>query len=106
MSLYSSREPFNDDPYPYPNKYDGSRWIDPGVDTKGYTVVFDPRPEYNRPQNNPTNRLLLAARRAKSAGYLVDFCEGFLAERNTEHAEIDHAQRVLNRLAAFKKEES
>lgn len=59
---------------------------------------------FPHPQHNPTNRMLTAARRALADGHLADFCEGFLKQRNTEHAEIDHAQRVLQRLANLTKE--
>lgn len=113
MTLYSSREPFNDDPEPYVTYADDRRtdvrskdWDMQSDGAVEYVRVHDPRPEYNRPQNNPTNRILIAARRAKSDGHLADFCKGFLSERNTEHAEIDHAQRILIRLAALEKEES
>lgn len=115
MSLYSSREPFNDDPYP--NVWAGHSERDQmRTDTDmfrkgapsylGYAgnYIVRPRPEYDRPQNNPTNRLLKAARRAQADGFLSDFLEGFLSERNTEHPEIDHAQRILTRLAALKEE--
>lgn len=80
MSQFSSKPPFNDNPFPtYP----------PGG-----------HPMYNRPQHNPTNRLLIAARRAHRDGFLLDFTNGFIREPNTKHAEIHHAQRVLSKWKA------
>lgn len=61
MTQFSSRTP--SDPFPYRNKFDGSRWKDPGVDTTGNTVVFDPRPWFDHVQHNPTNPILTALRR-------------------------------------------
>ncbi|WP_406245849.1 hypothetical protein ACI7YT_12475 [Microbacterium sp. M] len=103
---FSSRLPFNDDPYP--NVWEGhSERNQMRADTDMFrrgaphnreTYRHRPRPEFDRPQSNPTNRLLACARRAHEDGYLDAFCEGFLEQRNTEHPEVDHAQRVLTRL--------
>lgn len=111
MTQYSSREPFNDDPKPYVTYVDDRRtevrskeWDIQSDGGTEYVRVHDPRPEFDRPQTNPTNRMLTRARRAYEDGYLDAFCEGFLEQRNTEHPEIDHAQRVLTRLANLKGE--
>lgn len=45
---FTRLDPLTLDPYPYKNKYDGSRWIDSGVDRWGNTVEFKPRPEYSQ----------------------------------------------------------
>lgn len=100
MTQFSSREPFNDDPFPFLSGV-GNRHatnLNPAL----WTCA--PRPEFDRPQTNPTNRMLTCARRAWEDGHLDAFCEGFLEQRNTEHPEIDHAQRVLTRLANLKEE--
>lgn len=96
MTLYSSREPFN----VWVSEVTGQRYANPPKYGHGRYFVE------KQPQNNPTNRLLKAARRAQADGFLSDFLTGFLKHRNTEHAETDHAQRVLTRLANFQKEES
>lgn len=71
MTLFSSCPPFNDGPEPY---------VDGHVNTAGYGRRFsiplptpdhcqacgtryDPRPEFDRPQHNPTNPILAAFRR-------------------------------------------
>lgn len=93
---FSSLPPFSDDP---------EQWVDAAGKRFAENVLSlltrEPRPGFERPQHNPTNRLLMAARRADADGHLADFCEGFLEQRNTEHPETDHAQRVLSRLANF-----
>ncbi|MFJ2506289.1 hypothetical protein [Microbacterium sp. NPDC087592] len=53
------------------------------------------------PQTNPTSPILLAARRAEADGCLADFLGGFLSGGNTNHPQIEHARRVLTRLASF-----
>jgi hypothetical protein len=71
VTLYSSREPFNDDPYPYQSIQSASIGLDYRVNEasllsrpeqrQGYALK--PRPEYDRPQNNPTNPILTEFRR-------------------------------------------
>lgn len=112
MTQYSSREPFNDDPTPilHPSGRRTPTWsfyseFEPGESGPFGRIskaAYDARPEFDRPQTNPTNRMLTWARRAQADGDLEAFCEGFLEYRNTEHPEIDHAQRVLARLANLK----
>lgn len=132
MSLYSSREPFNDDPYP--NVWAGhSERNQMRTDTDmfrkgapsylGYegNYVVRPRPEYNRPQNNPTNPILTCFREYAEGrvGWLAAhwtstdemWSEMVLKdEKLDEHMgsseQEGHARKVLTRLAALKKEES
>lgn len=57
MTLFSSRPPFNDDPEPYRDPDSHARRTGfPGI----YAHEWDhsPRPEYDRPQHNPTNPIL------------------------------------------------
>lgn len=49
MTQFSSKPPFNDDPEP---------WNGVGAED-----IWDPRPEYNRPQHNPTNPILTEFRK-------------------------------------------
>lgn len=94
MSTYSSREPFNDDPEPYRNTLRGGRQaVRYGLGLER----FEPRPEYDRPQNNPTNPILVARRNNPGENiYYRDL------ERWPTEAEKDHARKVLTRLAALK----
>lgn len=62
----------------------------------------NPRPEYDAVQHNEPNLLLGVARRAHEDGHLSDFIEGFLGDgAMTGHPMIDHARKVLSRLAAL-----
>lgn len=100
MTLYSSREPFNDDPLPW--RVAVGPWRGSRADAR-YAVEMerDPRPEYNRPQNNPTNPILVARREHPGENiYYWDL------ERWPTEGEKEHARRVLTRLANFQKEES
>lgn len=111
---FSSRPPISRDRYPYRNKYDGSRWTDPGVDTRGNTVVYDPRPERGvHPQHNPTNPILAQWRRELTYNWLtlhesalealdVDDWGGYSTVDDAEI--IEHARKVTQRVAAFTKE--
>lgn len=64
MTQFSSREPFNDDPEPWVcTAPDFERYEDEGDYEGRHAVMFDPRPEYNRPQTNPTNPILTEFRR-------------------------------------------
>lgn len=126
MSPYSSREPFNDDPFPRVTLHTGARHRDhlPTLDD-ATECRYDPRPEYNRPQHNPTNRILTHIRKnweghsTKTKGHLISIHlnlikfaqeshEGEGWERYTEEtlSMMNHAREVLTRLAAFEKEES
>lgn len=121
MTQFSSRTPrdLNSDPFPYRNRFDGSRWRDPGVDTTGNTVVFDPRPEFDHVQHNPTNPILIALRRRfpnpqNSAWSIYQDTLDALTlygvaemqriidrdgiEAVVTSAHVDHAVRVLTRL--------
>lgn len=103
-------QPINTDPFPYRNKFDHSRWRDPGVDTQGNTVVYDPRFKYNDYTN--TNPILLDFREMSGVAELwLEAIEGhggdaFLAGTPKEFGpvtadHITHVRRVLTRLAAL-----
>ena len=73
----------------------------------GWEVTFDPRPEYD----HPVNRVLVAFRQGRFASldwFLHEYChdtdswvwDGTDAENPTPE-EIDHARRVLTRLAGW-----
>lgn len=104
MAMFSSREPFNDDPEPWTDNFTGDRTSQ----RTGYmasTFSFWPRPEYDRPQHNPTNPILAKLRTLKPV-HRPAWIEGFLnaeVERynwpNWTHMEIQHAYKVLTRLA-------
>ncbi|QDK01374.1 hypothetical protein SEA_WATERT_105 [Microbacterium phage WaterT] len=107
MAMFSSREPFNDDPEPYVDQWNIDRSTDGDPAGYDFDVEFqhDPRPEYNRPQHNPTNPVLLKLR-SIPGDWKAIWVEGFLnadAEAynwpNWTSMEIQHAYRVLTRLA-------
>lgn len=62
---FSSKPPFNDDPGAWVSEVTGSRYWEPPKYGHG-RFRFDPRPEFNRPQTNPTNRILDITRRWKT----------------------------------------
>lgn len=116
MALFSSRPPFNDDPWPYiaPG---GSRHAHPGTINFGERLVYNPRPEFDRPQNNPTNLILARLREewstpgrhendlALCADRVLASCvEESEAVLYYNGDEIDHARRVLTRLARFQED--
>lgn len=111
MSMYSSRPPFNDDPEP---------WVDEFGGRFGYALSGDehlPRPEFDRPQHNPTNPILelfrkyaarresaphLAAHWTKSDVMWSEMCLkdfSVIDEPIGTPAQEEHARRVLTRLA-------
>lgn len=116
MTLYSSREPFNVDPAPYYGPW--GRSAIPGGGFEGEALSFEPRPEYDRPQNNPTNPILTDIRKNRPEGVSwtkmlkhynwVTFAAAHYItedwERITDESQIDHARKVLTRLAALKEE--
>lgn len=127
MTLYSSREPFNDDPEPYVTYADDRRtdvrskdWDMQSDGAVEYVRVHDPRPEYDRPQNNPTNPILTDIRKNRPEGLSwakmlkhynwVTFAAAHYItedwERITDEDQIDHTRKVLTRLATLEKEES
>lgn len=111
MSLYSSREPFNDDPFPRVTVHTGARHRDhlPTLDDDT-ECRYDPRPEYNRPQNNPTNAILAEFRGGdnyrRKITYYLEYLAGDVYDWRGLDSEKEHARKVLTRLAALKKEES
>lgn len=101
MTMFSSRPPFNDDPRPYVMHIDGypsKRYArhHPNVDE------YAPRPEFDRPQSNPTNPILAELREGVSADASNDWVATYLATLpDWEEGEVGHARRVLTRLARF-----
>lgn len=101
--MFSSRTPrdLNHDPLPSVNPYDSSRWRDDG----GWSEMrHDPRPEFDHVQHNEPNPILVALRGA--GVHREAYIRGFFASDpemyswpkwSAEH--IDHARRVLTRLA-------
>lgn len=106
MAMFSSREPFNDDPEPWVcTAPDFERYANEWDYEGRHAVVHEPRPEYDRPQHNPTNPVLLKLRSIPEDWKAI-WVEGFLnadAEAynwpNWTSMEIQHAYRVLVRLA-------
>lgn len=102
MAMFSSREPFNDDPEP---------WHDPRPGTSLFRgdgpwghAFYDPRPEYDRPQHNPTNPILTALRTPGTDIYdLLQSLDSKWA-RQFSLAEENHAREVMYRLIEFRRE--
>lgn len=113
MTQFSSRPPFNDDPLP---------WTDPRGENRhgpygGWSSEYAPRPEFDRPQHNPTNPILtefrkcaaehgdaprLAAHWTKSDWMWAEMClkdHSFVDEPIGTPEQERHARRVLTRLA-------
>lgn len=115
--IYSSRPPFNDDPQPYRQMMAFARAASRESASAQHAWVYDPRPEHSRPQHNPTNTLLahfrmIDAGRGEYEDWLRDIDENphvWVRRRGGGLAlgsmvgytddEIDHARKVLTRLA-------
>lgn len=102
MTQFSSKPPFNDDPKPYVTYADerktdvrNAEWDIQSDGATEYVRVLDPRPEYDRPQHNPTNPILVARR--ENPGYNIYYKD---LERWPTFEEIYHAQRVLSKWKA------
>lgn len=129
MTQFSSRPPFNDDPMPWVHDcsdvYDndgtcalqGDR--NPSTEPGWVTEKFRPRPEFDRPQHNPTNPILTEFRGVAGRYYsfrrdlawwlecLNDPSFDYSAEGYLWTPEqVDHARRALTRLANLTKEEA
>lgn len=107
--LFSSREPFNDDPEPFVSgmKNRHSENFNPSVWT------HEPRPEYDRQQHNPTNPILTEFRRlVKETGngvYVTAWMfSGDLLEESASYPleEWHHAMDVLEKILSIYKEQS
>lgn len=120
MTMFASKTPrdLNHDPYPYVTYRDLTGTLGPQalwrsgnrVDGAGYFTKLEPRPEFDHVQHNEPNPLL--------ADYRLDIAHtgwrdrdprDWLKEVTTRFpgvtfpwssAQIDHARRVLTRLAA------
>lgn len=109
MTLFSSRPPFNDDPEPWviPNGYRYAG-LNEGEAMFG-GIMFSPRPEYDRPQHNPTNPILTEFRNdvrlnptipvSHLALIWVD-SELFYFDEKPRGAEYRHALSVMERISA------
>lgn len=123
MVMFSSRPPFNDDPKPI--HVDGrgvgpslrfseedAPWAQPWMEV----AMHRPRPEFDRPQHNPTNPILAAHREGLGDAWGLAQCVGIqinlggLPEWKDENAalhllttasrgQLRHARKVLERLA-------
>lgn len=108
--MFSSRPPFNDDPWP---------WVTPTGTRGGYSekyahiITHKPRPEYDRPQHNPTNPILVEYRGCRDEG--LPFTRPEVWAYNLLHPQhrawayatpeqMKHAHRVLTRLANIQRE--
>lgn len=64
MTQFSSKPPFNDDPTPWVRTHPDLGYMGrfesrfPNDTHSNYRMKHSPRPEYNRPQHNPTNPIL------------------------------------------------
>lgn len=112
--MFSSRPPFNGDPYGWVctegPSCRHSRKLAP-------TTYWKPRPEFDRPQHNPTNPILEAFRDHVATQWVylpevstyaedVETFDGLRDDSfiGTTPDQIDHARRVLARLASLTKE--
>lgn len=117
MTMFSSLRPFNNDPLPFYCESGDHRTegrMVPATAGQGYVThpcshfwKLSRRPEYDLPQHNPTNPILVKFReRSYPVAYWVHrLSKGDLpcgVEASIE--QIDHARRVLTRLTNFTKE--
>ena len=99
MAMFSSREPFNDDPEPYQSTLGKGRFRM----NVGY-CVRKPRPEYDRPQHNQTNPILTFLRTPGTDIYdLLQSLDSKWAQQFSL-AEENHAREVMYRLIEFRRE--
>lgn len=107
MPQLCSREPFNDDPRPYVLKYGIAPLRVDEAATLGFfdNYIHDPRPEYDRPQTNPTNTLLVYLRTFLAERSGNDFTqevrsllEALDNVTGSSPVEIEHTRTVLTRL--------
>jgi hypothetical protein len=110
------------DPYPWRNRYDGSRWADPGIDLGAVMPgagVLDWAPRRDQ-FDTPVNPVLAEFRKlwagqvdmfdqaAELADNLGDVDYLWELQRDTDYTpnEVTHARKVLERLAAFESKEA
>jgi hypothetical protein len=117
MTLYSSgrRAALTTDRYPWVcTAPDFERYASPDDYEGRHSVIFDPRPEYPvRRLTNPENRILAQYREDAEKGIPYTDPDSWLANLGAMDAEsvewaaqwsineLDHAERVLHRLAAL-----
>ena len=115
MTQFSSRPPFNNDPEPYVYMWDRPR----RANFRSARTAHSPRPEFDRPQHNPTNPILTEFRSTRAvslnANHDIEWwamlTPGYHYYRrgaivDATNAQRDHARRVLTRLARLTKEEA
>ena len=111
--IFSSKTPrdLNRDPEPFLDER-GSRWISP-VTFQPRTFTYSPRPEFDHVQHNEPNPILVDLRHNGEpdegrAHYAADLALGGESWRywmkRVPQSRIDHARRVLTRLANLTKE--
>ncbi len=107
MTIYSSRPPFNDDPFPYLWPQEKLIWTSGPLrsmfsEGDGINLIHDPRPEFDRPQHNRTNSILESLRAGIAADPSNNWFRTFLVTLpNWDHGEVGHARRVLTRLVSL-----
>lgn len=133
MAQFSSRPPFNTDPAPYVVTLTKRTPFTNPMTTGSVDEflrederVHDPRPQYERPQHNPTNPILARFRkwvedetladpswatewvaamddpdRVSDAADVLDELYEAPYRRKQREAEAQHARRVISRLAAL-----
>lgn len=116
--IFASKTPrdLNRDPEPYVSSApDFERYEQAEDNPKVHPVIFDPRPEFDHPQNNKPNPILIAARRAIAEGATFrDIADDLLGYQvgypGCEHisdafdagyraSAPDHARLIFTRLA-------
>jgi hypothetical protein len=120
--MFASKTPhdLNSDPEPYASSApDFERYEHAEDNPRTHPVTFDPRPEYDHPQHNEPNPILLWHREATRSGwspvaarYILTHWKSTvgilpalgIATFTPDHA--DHARRVLTRLARFTEQET
>lgn len=112
MAMFSSREPFNDDPEPWVNENDERTDRNPQLVGHGAfmpVMAHSPRPEYDRPQHNPTNPILTEFRKLHEATGNDLWTDAYLSwsdlieEEWTTEDEYFHAFKVLGKIVALGK---
>lgn len=112
MTQFSSKTPFNDDPEPwvrthpdlgYMGRFD-SRF--PNDAHSDYRMKHSPRPEFNRPQHNPTNPILTEFRRSApwdlvvSAALELGWIDFNPIPDTATPEQVEHARKVLTKIRA------
>lgn len=97
---FSSKPQFIDED-PWVSMVTGARYSEPPKYGHG-RFRFEPRPEYNRPQTNPTNRILTELRENKRVIYDLMHALGSRWADQFTWEEQEHAWAVLELLAYWR----